>query len=141
MASTLREFNRIVSVVEGIYHEAALKWGMTDSEMHILYVLCFHETGCLQSVFYKETGMVKSTVNSAIGKMEREGIVFLTPADGRNTRVSLTAKGERLVQNTVYKIVQAENAIYAGWSEGERELFLHLNRDYARRLGDMVAAL
>lgn len=141
METTLREFNRIVSVIDGIYHEAAQKWGLSDSVMGILYVLCFHEAGCLQSVFYKETGMVKSTVNSALGKMEREGLVCLAPADGRNTWVSLTEKGERLARETAYKIVEMENAVYASWRPEERELFLHLNREFARQFGDMVAAL
>ena len=56
--------------------------------------LCDRGSGCNQSVLYKETGMTRSTVNSAIRKLENAGILYLTAGRGRNTCVVLTEKGE-----------------------------------------------
>ena len=85
MKVEFKEFNSIIGKINGIYHEAALKMGMSDSERDILYVLCDKGSGCNQSVLYKETGMTRSTVNSAIRKLENKGILYLTAGTGRNT--------------------------------------------------------
>lgn len=141
MRIALKEYNEIMGLICGSYHEAALRLHLSDSEMGILYVLCSHESGCYQKVLYQETGMTKSTVNSAIKKMEQEGILYLKPGEGRNTCVFLTEKGQQLVENTVYKVIQMENEIFDSWSEEEQEIFLHLNRDFLERLEQKVHEL
>lgn len=76
MYSAFKEFYNLLSQVNSVYHDAALKLGLTDSELDILYSLNEHGSGCNQSIFYKETGTTKSTINSAVRKMEQGG----TPA-------------------------------------------------------------
>ena len=53
--------------------KSALKMNLSDSEFSILYIFNEHQEGCNQSAFYKESCMTKSTVNSAIRKMEQKG--------------------------------------------------------------------
>ena len=65
MYSAFKEFYNLLSQVNSVYHDAALKLGLTDSELDILYSLNEHGSGCNQSIFYKETGTTKSTINSA----------------------------------------------------------------------------
>ena len=45
MKVEFKEFNSIIGKINGIYHEAALKMGMSDSERDILYVLCDKGSG------------------------------------------------------------------------------------------------
>ena len=66
MYSAFKEFYNLLSQVDSAYHDAALKLGLTDSELDILYSLNEHGSGCNQSIFYKETGTTKSTINSAV---------------------------------------------------------------------------
>lgn len=141
MKIALKEYNEIINTICNLYHEAAVKLGLSDSEMDILYGLCSHGQGCYQSTLYKETGMTKSTINSAIKKMERDEILYLTPGPGRNTCVYLTEKGQKLAERTVYKVFEIENAVYEGWSEEEKQIFLRLNRNYAETLEQMVKKL
>lgn len=141
MRIALKEYNEIMGLICGAYHEAALRLHMSDSELNILYVLCSYEQGCYQKVLYQETGLTKSTVNSAVKKLEQEGVLCLQPGEGRNTCVCLTEKGQQLVENTVYKVFQMENEIFDSWSAEEQETFLRLNRDFLERLEQKVREL
>ena len=138
MKVKLKEFNSISGTIDSIYHEAALKMGMSDSERDILYVLCDHGSGCNQSALYKETGMTRSTVNSAIRKLEKAGILYLTPGKGRNTCVVLTEKGEKYITETVGKLIEIENKIYTSWTQEERNLFIQLNQRFADELSKEI---
>ena len=141
MESIFKTYNRILGKINSAYHEAARMMELSDSELDILYLLRTHETGCLQSVLYKETCTTKSTVNSALRKMEREQLLYLTPGPGRNTRVFLTSQGEQLARETADRLIQLEQNIYRSWSEAEQEMFLRLNRDYADHLQASVHQL
>ena len=52
MYSAFKEFYNLLSQVDSAYHDAALKLGLTDSELDILYSLNEHGSGCNQSIFY-----------------------------------------------------------------------------------------
>ena len=132
------EYNAIESLIGCAYHEAALKMQLADSELCILYTLHTHGPGCLQSTLYKETGLTKTTVNSAIKKLEKGGTLYLTPGPGRNTRVYLTESGARLARDTAGRLMELENRIYASWTPEEQALFLRLNRDFAEKLAALV---
>ena len=120
MDSRFKEWVYIEGLMQSAYHEAALKMNLSDSEFWILYVFNFHQEGCNQSVLYKEACLTKSTVNSAIRKMEQKDLLYLTPGEGRNTMVFLTEKGRKLMEDTVYKVIQIENTIYDTWTHRQR---------------------
>ncbi len=136
----MKKFNNIAGTINSIYHDAALKMGMTDSERDILYVICDLGSGCNQSALYKNTGMTRSTVNSALRKMEKAGILYVKSGEGRNTCVYLTEYGEKYLSSTVGKIVEIENKIFTGWSKKEQELFIALNERYAEQLNHELTA-
>ena len=56
MKIDFKEFNEILGRIDNGYHEAALKLGLSDSELDILYVLAAHDHMCLQSTLYKKPG-------------------------------------------------------------------------------------
>ena len=141
MKVELKEFSSISGDIDSIYHEAALKMGMTDSELDILYVICNQGSGCNQSALYKKTGMKRSTVNSAIRKMEKEELLYLTSGKGRNTCVTLTEKGEAYIAQTEGKLIEIENQIFLSWTQKEREIFIELNRRFAVELKEKVRRL
>lgn len=77
--TTIQEFNQIDGRISSLYHTAALKMGLSDSEFRSLYTLAVNTPGYLQSALREATGMGRSTVNSALKKLEREGILTLSP--------------------------------------------------------------
>ena len=139
--TTIQEFNQIDGRISSLYHAAALKTGVSDSEFRILYTLAVNASGYLQSALREATGMGRSTVNSALKKLEREGILTLSPGSGRHTCVSLTAQGHRLADRTVCRLIRLEDRIYAGWTAEEQALLLRLNRDFTEKLEAIVASL
>lgn len=142
MKSAFQEINHIFGQIESSYHDAAVKMHLSDSELWILYVLITSdESKILQTELIQITGIGKTTLNSALKKLEREEKVELTPGKGRNICVSLTEKGNQLAQETVCRLVDLENRIYEGWSPKDREVLIQLNRDYEKKLSEMVRSL
>lgn len=130
----MKEFNIVSGAISGYYHEAALKLGISDAEMNVLYVLSYEGSGCYQSLLYKNTGMTRSTVNAIIRRFEKEELLYLKSGKGRNTCVFLTKKGEHYLQDTAQKIIDIENGIFMSWTEEDRMIFLKLNQKYADEL-------
>lgn len=141
MESAFRECTYTDKMMESAYHEAARKMHLSDSEFSILYIFSSYPEGCNQSALYKEAYLTKSTVNSAIRKMEKKELLYLKPGTGRNTLVFLTESGKKLMEDTIYPIIKIENEIYNSWSAEEQKLFMRLNRDFAERLRDEVEKL
>lgn len=130
MISEIREFNNIMSQIDGAYHELSVKLGISDSEMGILYGILNEGNGCNQSLLYRKSGLGKTTVNSAIRKMEKEGLLYLEAGEGRNTRVFLTDAGKQLSRVTAERQAAMEDEIFMSWSEEDRKQYVELNRRY-----------
>lgn len=141
MKSAFQEFNRIDGQIQRSYHEAAVKMGLPDSEFWILYVLATNEPEMLQTELTAITGVSKTTINSALKKMERAGLLELTPGGGRNTCARLTETGHQLAEKTVCRLVALENRIYESWSPEEQTMLIQLNRDYSEKLAAMIGEL
>ena len=141
MESAFQEFNQIEGRINRAYHAAAVKFGLSDSEQWLLYHLMVQGAGCLQSELCQATGMSRSTVNSTLKKLERENVLTLSPASGRNTCVSLTEAGSALAEGTVGRLIALENEIYRSWSPEEQALLTRLNRDFAEKLSARINEL
>ena len=98
MKNMFQQINQLARQIGGIYHEAALKMGFSDSELWILYALSVSTAGCRQTELCQSTGMTKTTVNSALKKMEEAGVLYRAPGSGRNTLVFLTEQGAALAE-------------------------------------------
>ena len=141
LENAFQQLNYSASRIANAYHDAARRLGLSDSELDILYTLCTHAPGCPQSAIYKETGATRSTINSAIRKMEKAELLYLTPGQGRGTRVYLTEKGRALTETTVRRLIALEKVIYESWTPEEREMLERLNRSFAEKLKKEVQRL
>lgn len=132
--SEARRYNRIISEIDEVYHELAVRKGFSDSAMAILYTLSDNDGSCLLSDLIKQSGINKQTVNSALRRLEKNGIIQLKPAGGKSKRVYFTKNGFEVARNTVDKILCAEQKIYASWSKNEWELYVNLTERYLCQL-------
>lgn len=137
----LRKFNYMSTEIGGLYHEAAFKAGVSDSVQSILYVLYAENFRCLQSEIYKQSGIARQTINSAIQRLERDGMLYLEPGKGRNTIVSLTEKGIRFAEEKIAPLYHIENDIFAEWSQDEVETYLKLMARYRDALREKLNRL
>lgn len=138
MEVAFKEFNQILGNINAAYHEVCVKLGISDSEFDILYILCDLGDGCNQSAIYKNSGLGKTTINSAIKKMEKKGYISIEQGTGRNTLVYLTEMGKELSAKTAERIIEIENAIFHSWSKEEQNIFVELNKKYLEEFNERV---
>ena len=122
----MKRCNHLLGEIESVYHEMSLKFGLSDSTMIILYTICDEGDACLLKDICSRSGLSKQTINSALRKLEAEGIVYLEAAGAKSKTVCLTKKGKGLAKATAIRVIEAENEILASWSREDVEKYLGL---------------
>ena len=136
----VRRINCLSNDLEAIYHQAAVKLGISDSALLILYMI--HDLGdtCLPSDICKLTGISKQTVNSALRKLEADEILYLQH-NGRTKQLCLTEKGKDYIAKTAAKLFEAECTAFENWTEEDIDLYLQLTEKYNASLRQQVEKL
>ena len=133
--------NCLSSDLNSLYHQAALKLGMSDTVMILLYMVYDRDGRCPLKVITKEMGLSKQTVNSALRKLEKEEVVYLEQAGGRTKDVCLTPKGQAYAKQTVGRLFNAECTAFNGWEETDIQTYLTLmekyNQGFRRQIEEM----
>ena len=125
----LAEYNRIYKETDQLYHGLALRMGLADSELVILYTLALSGDGCLQRDIVGNACLSKQTVNSATRRMVRQGLLTLTEA------------GRQLAARTVLPLARAERAAIDALTEEELQTYLALSRKLLEQLRRTTAGL
>lgn len=126
----LKRSNYIIGESEAVYREIAIRMGLNNSSMKILYAICNEGTRCPLKKLITLSGMAKQTANSALRKLEAEGIVYLESSGKKGKTVCLTEAGKDLCKRTVMKVIQAENDILSSWPVEEVKLLNRLSEKY-----------
>lgn len=126
----LKRYNYLIGETEATYHEIALKLGLSDSAMQILYAICDNGESCLLQEICRSSGLSKQTINSAIRKLEQEGIVYLENVGQKAKNVCLTDSGKEFVQRTALRVIEIENSIFESWREEDVEFYLRLTEQF-----------
>lgn len=134
----LQRYTYLQGEIDGVYHEIALKMGLSDSAMIILYTLYTHENACPLQTICQRSGLAKQTINSALRKLEADGTLYLAPDGARSKRVCLTEAGQRLAERTVCRLMAAENDIFAAWPQADAEKYLALSEKYLSALREKL---
>ena len=122
LVEKIHRLNYLCTELNAVYHQAALKLGMPDSVMCVLYAIHDNGENCLLSVVYKQSGVSKQTVNSAIRKLE-------------------TDKGKKYVSDTIDRICQAEISALETWSTNEIDTYISLMEKYISTFNEQVEKL
>lgn len=130
ISNVMKRYNHLMGEIDAVYHEISLNMGLSDSAMIILYTICDNGDSCLLQEISRRSGVSKQTINSAIRKMEKEGIVYLKAAGARNKNVCLTDKGKQLAEHTAVRLIQIENDIFASWDKNDVEKYLELTEKF-----------
>ena len=141
MEAKYLEMNIVLNNIDTGYHEASKKFGITDAEFDVLYFLAQTEEYIPQKDIYQKTGISKTTINTAIKKMEREKLLEISAVDGRSTQLKLTDEGRKLAYDSVRKVIEIENDIYDGWSEKDKKIALRLMTDFRDKFISGVSEL
>lgn len=125
-----RVYAYLSAEITSLYHEAAVKIGISDTVLNILYVLCERDGQCLQSDIFRLTGISRQTINSAIRKLEKDGLACLEQGEGRNTMVCLTEKGRDFSAEKILPLFQIEDKIWNEWTVDEQEKYILFTQKY-----------
>ena len=104
-----------------IYHAAAAKFGLTDTELWVLYCISELDEDRTQQDLCRRGFYAKQTINTAI-----TGLVELIPIPGtrNHKRIHLTPAGRELAARTALPLKAAEEAAYGRFSEEELLAYL-----------------
>lgn len=137
----MRRFNYLSNEIDSAYHDAALKFDLSDSALLILYTICNNGEECLLSDITQLSGISKQTINSAVRRLEEDDVVYLETLGKRRKKICLTDKGRVLVKDTVFKIIKIENEIFDSWTEKEQKLYIGLTQRYLYALREKIKDL
>ncbi len=141
MTTPLKRFDHLTKEIDAAYHEAARRLGLSDSALMILYTICTFGSSCLLSDINRLSGVSKQTINSALRRLEADGVVFLETFDGKKKRVCLTEKGMDLADHTAVRLIGIENDIFSSWPKKEREMYLELTQKYLDHFREKIKDL
>ena len=123
----IAEYNRLMQECNAVYHAAAVREGRSDCSFRILYMLRDAGDSCKQSDISDRASLPPQTVNSALKKLEKEGLVVLKRIDGKMGKsIHLTAAGQQLVREKIDPVIRAEEAACEAFSEAEKVTFFRL---------------
>ena len=80
-------------------------------------------------------------MNSAIRKLEAEGVLYLEKTGGKAKTARLTDAGQTLAQGTAMRILNIENDIFACWPAQEVQDYLRLTETFLNDLRERTARL
>lgn len=116
----LKTFNSLYYQQVSIYSNLIKKNGLTDTYYQILYVI--RNDICLPyaNKIVDFTCVPKQTINSAIKKMESEGLIKLIKEEkSKNKKIVLTKKGDKYCEDTIDKIIDLELKMFEKISNEE----------------------
>lgn len=126
----LGKINYLTTEIDALYHLASVKFGISDSEAMVLYCVLDEGDECSLSDIYKESGISKQTINSAIRNLEKKEYIVLEWVNGKSKKVVFTDKGKEFAQKTVGRLFDAENAAFRDWSEEDINNYIRLTEKY-----------
>ena len=137
----IHKLNCLSAEISSLYHHASLRLGVSDSGMIVLQML--HERGlsCPLCEIYKQSGISKQTISSAVRKLENDGIIRLEQSSGRSKNVTLTDKGLEYLKATAVRLYEAERAAYESWTDEEIGNFVRLMQKYAETFREQTELL
>lgn len=111
-----------------IYHNTAVRYGLSDTDMWILYSVYAAPGTVTQQELCRQCFFPKQTVNTAIARLCKNGYASLEaiPGTRNQKKILLTDKGTELAGNTVGHLIEAEERAYAALTPEELQAYLDM---------------
>lgn len=130
----LRQLNRLTVETDAAYHAIARQLGISDSALRILYILCVSDAPCPLQQLCHLSALPKQTVHSALRKLAEDGILTISPTDGKSKSVALTPAGQAFADQTAGQVIRLENSVLAALPPEDRTRYLELTARFLAEL-------
>ena len=136
MSKKLEAVNQVWEMIDDIYGQYAGSFGITDTELWILYALNEHDGEYLQSDICRDWYYSLQTIHTTIKNMEKKGMIELICQAGnkKNKYIHLTVAGKKLIDNIMAPLVAAEEEAFGILTAKEQDILLPLLQKYANAL-------
>ena len=136
-------YSRSSKELEQLYHAYARHAGVSDAALWLLYVIRLGGNNLTQAAICADWHYPPQTINSALKRLEAQGLVAPAPATGsrRDKAVHLTAEGEKTVEHVIDPLIDAERAALADLVPKERTALVSLSQRYLSLLGERLGTL
>lgn len=141
MSKQLLAINRLWKEYNEIYHDAAIRLGLSNSEFDTLYAICELGDGCKQADICRASFLPKQTVNSVIRTLGKKECLTMVSGKGRNMHIYLTELGMQLVRRTIFPMVEIENEAFPKQSEKDFNKVLDFHTKYIASLREGIRKL
>lgn len=141
MRKELKEYNRLYKELNNIYHDIALKLGLSDSAFDIFYAIAEFGDGCTQRDICQMTFISKQTINSSIRKLKKDEYILLKKGVGRHMHIYLTPSGAALLKERILPAIEIENRTFCDMTAEECTDFLRLTAKYTSILRENAKLL
>ena len=135
----LEKFRLAYKEADGIYAAFARESGLAVMEYWVIWMV---SEGVRTQAEISDTLFIsKQTVNSALRRLEADGIVYLEAVDGKAKNVCLTERGKEFAAGTAMRIIGVENEIFSSWDERDVEAYINLTERFLLSLKEKFAEL
>ena len=122
----IRQIDQQQKEQDHIYHNTAVRYGLSDTGMWVLYNVYTAPGTVTQQELCRQCFFPKQTVNTAIARLCKNGYATLEaiPGTRNQKKILLTDKGTELAGNTVGHLIEAEERAYAALTPEELRAYL-----------------
>ena len=131
------DFGRAVYHIDSLYDDFAKQSNVSPALLWVLYALNDGRSHT-QIEICNDWELPKTTVNTVIKEIQKEGYVELVPIKGKRREMSivLTENGKQFADNVLSNIYEKEADVYRSLSPKERELVATLEKMAKKLKGD-----
>lgn len=138
----LSAYNATIRDADKTYADIIKSLGLSESEFWILYALRENKGFITQSEIAELSCLPPQTINTALKKLEAEGVVNLSCGDDRRKKdIGLTEKGEELLARSAGRIYDAELRAMSRLGEEKSAAFTELFGELTKLLKEEFATL
>lgn len=137
----IQEIDIMCNKIDFLYHQIAIKQGLSDSAFMILRAILVIGEGCTQTNIYQSICINKQTINTAINNLNKNKIIYFENGKGRENKIYLTNKGKKIIKDKIIPVDKMEQEIVDEFSKEEYDLFLNLANRYINKLEQKINVL
>ena len=137
----IEQIDILYNKIDFLYHQVAIKQGLSDSAFMILRAILVLGEGITQTNIYQNICVNKQTINTAINNLCKNEIIYFENGKGREIKIYLTDKGKKIINEKIIPIDEMEKEILNEFTKEEYDMFVDISNRYISKLEQKVALL
>ena len=129
----VQTINRLFEQMNELYNAVARKRNLSSNAFSILYSL-YECDGLSQKQLSDRAYIPKQTVSYTVKKLREEGLVSEVAISGRESKLSLTQKGQEQVEEDIAPVIKAEHDALSAYDEKHRRTVITAFENYLVQL-------